>query len=221
MNLFKVLAVSFILFSVSANAEIIQRAGGGKFYAPVKFEEFKSKANTWNYNEQKIGYTYSCGPMSMLYVHNYYTFVNEGKPDELSKSLDSVKSAIERQYTNIGVRINDTTSFSDLRKMANKWQWHVKNATEKDYGMPFFEYIKKGLAEDKITIVNLKKEAKITPFNMEHFIAVMGVLYPKADTKDPFVIYFDPWVGELKTTTQSVLERDSISSRSVMQVKGF
>jgi len=192
------------------------------FYMPKKINQFLSRGNISNYSETRVGYNNSCGPMSMLFIHNYITYIKEGKPDHLSGNIHNVKAAIERQYKAIGIRNNILTQYSELRQLGVNWGFYSKVFSDKS-GFPnarnVVEHIKNGLELDRMTVVNLKKEgAVLNPYKMEHFIVIIKITANNRNPNDLTFTYFDPWDGRIKNASFKDMTSSWIGSHSVLQV---
>ncbi|PZM85777.1 hypothetical protein DLH72_01375 [Candidatus Gracilibacteria bacterium] len=219
------IAVILSLFSLPSFADKYNLGLDYALYTPKNFGEFRKVANVQNYSEITTGYRNSCGPMTMLFIHNYYTYKKQGRPDDLSKSVASVKAAIERQYNKtMGLRNNVYTDFDNLKALGRSWGWSsVRKSNKSGFdGSPnLYEFIKRKLTENKFVVVNLEKNSILTKDlfrNVQHFITITAVIEHRNGTIN--IVYFDPWDGKLKTTTYDNLRKSWIGTHNVLTING-
>lgn len=215
----KILLITVVLslFSLPSFADKYNLGLGYTLYTPKNFGEFRKVANVQNYSEIATGYRNSCGPMTMLFIHNYYTYRKQGRPDDLSKSIASVKAAIERQYKTMKLRNNVYTNFDKLKALGRSWGWNVVNNLEKN----LLEHLKLKLTENKFVVVNLEENSILTKDlfrNVKHFIAITAVIEHPNGSKT--INYFDPWDGKIKSTDYNTLKQSVIKSYSVLTING-
>lgn len=211
------IAVILSLFSLPSFADKYNLGLGYTLYTPKNFGEFRKVANVQNYSEIATGYRNSCGPMTMLFIHNYYTYRKKGRPDDLSKSVASVKAAIERQYKTMKLRNNVYTHFYNLRDLGRSWGWNVVYREQK----PLIDHIKTKLEENKFVVVNLKENSILTKGlfrNVQHFIAITAVTEHGNGTMN--IAYFDPWDGKIKNTSYDDLRKSWIGTHNVLTING-
>lgn len=154
-----------------------------------------------------------CGVMSLLAVHNYYSYVNSGNIDAFTSSKSSVKDAVERMFEdkdNYSIGKSPIKYYqwaSDLQALALKrWGWNTARIRSTEVYSTLNEsytQLINDLSIGRPLITLMKAGTSFEPLNdkgegagIDHFVTV---IYANSSR----VSYFDPWDGKIKWTSAS------------------
>lgn len=93
-----IVSVIAVFLSVISNYSLAGISADGKHYFAKKFYSAYKYSNGSDLSQLKTGYNNSCGPMSMLMVNNYYSYLYNGISASFTQSTSKVKSALDRLY---------------------------------------------------------------------------------------------------------------------------